>query len=82
MDQLACLQHRDLGNHVEQDRVLGDSPTIGRQHVLTALVQDSIQRIAADIEGHGIGAWIQGHLAKIMMIVQVGHDTTGRRIML
>jgi hypothetical protein len=43
----------------------------------TALIQNGVERIAGDVEGHGIGAGIQGHLRKIGEIIDVGHYPAG-----
>ena len=69
MHQLAGLESCDLGHHVHQHSILHHVPVVGGQHVLAALVQNGVERIAADIECHGIGARIQRHLVQIFKIV-------------
>jgi hypothetical protein len=44
--QLAGLEPADLRHHVDQHRVLHHVPVVRRQHILTALVQNGVERIA------------------------------------
>ena len=63
MDQLPRLQAGHLGHHVQERRVLHHVPAVGGKHVLRALVQDAVEGGSAHVEGHGVGAGVQGHLA-------------------
>ena len=63
VDKFAGLQARDLGHQVGEHRVLAYVPVVGGQHVLGALVQNGVEAAARHVEGHGIGAGVQGHLA-------------------
>ena len=78
--QLARLQPGDLCHHVHQHRILHHIPVVCRQHVLTALVEDRVQRVAADIERHGIRAWSQRHLMQIVVVVEARQNAAGCRI--
>ena len=72
VDELAHLQAGDLGHHVGQHRVLHHVPVVGRQHILGALVQNGVEGVAGDVEGHGVSAGIQVHLMQILEIVDIG----------
>ena len=82
MDQLPRYQAGDLGQHVHQGGVLHHVPAVGGEHILAALVQDGVEGPARDIEGHGIGAGVQGHLVQVVVVVEIGQDTPGGRVML
>ena len=77
VDQLAGLQAGGPGHHVDQDGVLDHVPVVGRQHILGPLVQNGVQGAAGDVEGHGIGAGIQGHLVEVLEVIDVGEDAAG-----
>ena len=82
MDKLTDLQPRHLRHHVHQHSVLHHVPVVGRQHILAALVQDSVQRMAGDVEGHGVGAGVQCHLVQILKIVDIRQDAAAGRVVL
>ena len=69
VDQLPGHQAGDLGQHVHQHAVLHHVPVVGRQHVLAALVEDGVEHVAADVEGHGPGAGVEGHLVQVPVVV-------------
>ena len=77
VDQLAGLQAGGPGHHVDQDGVLDHVPVVGRQHILGPLVQNGVESAAGDVEGHGIGAGIQGHLVEVLEVVDIGEDAAG-----
>ena len=77
VDQLAGLQAGGPGHHVNQDGVLDHIPVVGRQHILGPLVQNGVEGAAGDVEGHGIGAGIQGHLVEVLEVVDIGEDAAG-----
>ena len=58
MDQFAGLQTRHLRHHMHQYGVLHHIPVVGGQHILTALVQNGVEDVAGDVEGHGVGAGV------------------------
>ena len=62
VDELARNKAADLGQHVHQNRVLHHILVVCSQHVLGPLVQNRIERVAADVECHAVGARIQCHL--------------------
>ena len=80
VDQLAGLQTGHPGHHVNQGGVLHHVPAVGGEHILAALVEDGVEGSAADIEGHGVGAGIEGHLVEVVVVVEVGHNTPGGRV--
>ena len=82
MDQLPRLQTGHLGHHVKQHRVLHHIPAVGSEHILRSLVQDPVQGVPADIECHGVGAGVQGHLAQVVVVVQAGEDPAGGGVVL
>ena len=82
MDQLSRLQTADLRQHMDQDGILDHVPVVGGQHILGTLVQDRVQRVAADIEGHGIGAGIKSHFMEVCKIVEVGQDASAGGVVL
>ena len=82
MDQLSGHQAADLGEHVDQHRVLHHVPVVGGQHILAALVQDGVEHVAGDIERHGVGAGIEVHFVQILKIVDVGEDPPGGGVVL
>ena len=57
-------------------------PVVGGQHVLTALVEDGVQRVAGHVERHGIGAGVQSHLMEILEVVEIGENTAAGRVVL
>ena len=77
VDQLAGLQAGGPGHHVDQDGVLDHVPVVGRQHILGPLVQNGVEGAAGDVEGHGIGAGIQGHLVEVLEVIDIGEDAAG-----
>ena len=74
MDQFTRHKAADLGKHVEQYGVLSHIPAVSCEHVLGALVQDAVQGAAGNIEGHTVGAWVQVHLMKVVVVIDIGHD--------
>ncbi len=80
VDELACFQSRYLSEHFKKNGVLSDVPVVGDEHILTALIEDTVEGIAGDVESHRIGARIKIHLVKILEIVDIGHYSTGGRI--
>ena len=82
MDKLARLQAGDLGHHQGEHGILHHVPVVGGQHILAALVEDGVELVAADVEGHGIGAGVERHLAQIGKGVDVGHDAAGGGVVL
>ena len=71
MDQFPCHQTADLGQHVDENRILYHIPVVRRQNILGSLMEDGIQRLSAHIEGHGIGTWLQMHFRKIREVVDI-----------
>ena len=67
---------------MDQDAVLHHVPVVGGQHILAALVEDGVQGIAGDVEGHGIGAGIQGHLVEILEVIEIGEDAAAGGVVL
>ena len=55
---------------------------VGGQHILTALVEDGVEGVAGDIEGHGVGAGIQRHLVEILKVVDIGEDAAAGGVVL
>ena len=74
MHQLACLKSRDLCEHVGERRILADVPVVRRKHVLAALVQNGVQRVPGDVEGHGVGTGVERHLVQVLKVVDAGQD--------
>ena len=72
MHELPRLQSRNLREHHEQDRVLHDVPVVCREHVVGALVEYAVERVARDVERHGIGARIEVHFVQVGKSVNVG----------
>ena len=67
---------------MNKDAVLHHVPVVGGQHILTALVEDGVQGIAGHVEGHGVGAGVQGHLVEVLKIVEIGEDAAAGGIVL
>ena len=42
MNQLSCLQPAYLGKHMEKDGILAYIPAVGCQHILGALILDTV----------------------------------------
>ena len=82
VDQFAGHQAADLGQHVDQHRVLHYIPVVGGQHVLAPLVQNGVEDIPGDVEGHGPGAGVQIHLMEILVVVKTGEDAAGGGVVL
>ena len=72
VDQLAGHKAADLGKHVHQNGILHHVPVVGSQHILTPLVQNGVEHVAGDVEGHGIGAGVQVHLREVGKVVDIG----------
>ena len=73
--QLARLEARRPREHMQQDRVLAHVPVVRDQHILRPLIKDHIQLVAGDVQRHAVGAGIKPHLAEIMVIINIGHNT-------
>ena len=82
VDQLPRLQAGNLGQQVDQHRVLHHIPPVGGEHVLGPLVEDGVQGLPRDVKGHGVGAGVEGHLAQIVVVVQVGQNPPGGGVVL
>ena len=88
MHELAHLHITHLGKHMKQYGILAYIPVICRQHVIGALVQDSVKRqpvappLLGHIKRHTVGAGIQIHLMEILMHVDIRHNPPAVRIML
>ena len=82
MHQLAHLQAGHLGHHVGQHRVLHHIPVVGGEHILAALVENGVQGVAGDVEGHRVGAGIQVHFVQVLEIVDIGQDAAGGGVVL
>ena len=82
VDQLAGDEAGDLGKHADQGGVLDHVPVVGRQHVLRALVEDGVEDLARDVEGHGVGAGIEAHFAEVREVVHAGEDAAALGVVL
>ena len=82
VDQLPGDEAADLGEHVHQHGVLHHVPVVGGQHILAALVQNGVQHVAGDVEGHGIGAGVEVHLVEVLEVIDIGHDAPGGGVVL
>ena len=60
--------------HHQKNAVLHHVPVARSQHVLAALVQNSVERIAAHVERHRVGARVQMHIFEIFHIVHMRDD--------
>ena len=65
---------------MHQHCVLHHVPVVGRQHILRPLVQNGVEGMAGDIEGHGVGTRIEVHLVKVGKIIKIGHNPAGGRV--
>ena len=82
VDELAGLKAAYLGEHVDEKRILEDVPVIRGEHVVRTLIEDAIEAITFDVEGHAISAGIEVHLMQIFKVIDIRHDATGIRVML
>ena len=82
VDQLSRFQPGHLGKHHQKHGILAHVPVVGGEHILAALVEDAIEGVSGDIEGHGIGAGIEAHIVQILEIIEVGENPPGGRIVL
>ena len=88
MQQLAGNHIDRLRDHHQQDGVLAHIPVVRGQNVLTALVENHVERrlvvlrTLRDVIGHTVGARIQVHLGQIAKHIRVGHDAAAVRRML
>ena len=88
MHELAHLHIAHLGKHMKQYGILAYIPVICRQHVIRALVKNSVKRqpvaslLLGHIKRHTVGAGIQIHLMEILMHVDIRHNPPAVRIML
>ena len=73
MHELACLEPRDLREHMSEHGVLHDIPVICREHILRALIEYGVEGVSADVEGHGVRAGIQRHFAQVCVVIDIGH---------
>ena len=80
MYEFSRFQTGNLCKHHCQHCILHDIPVVGSQHILRTLVQNRIEFLPADIESHGISTGIESHFAEICKIIDVCHDSAGRRI--
>ena len=82
VDQFSGLIAAGSGQGDDQKAVLHHVPVGGGEHVLAALVQNGVQPVAADIEGHGVGTGVEAHLAQVVVVVEVGHNAAAGRVVL
>ena len=61
-----------LREHMQQDRILHHVPVVCRKSVLTALIENPVQRIARYVECHTVCARVQIHFVQIVEIIYVG----------
>ena len=45
-------------------------------------VEDAVERIARDVEGHRIRARIEVHLVQVLKVIQIGEDAAGSGVVL
>ena len=72
--QFARLQPCRPREHHQEDAVLHHVPVARRQHILAALVQNAVEGVPRDVEGHGIGARVQVHVFEVRHVVHVRDD--------
>ena len=80
--QLARLQTGHLREHVHEHGVLHDVPVVRREHVLAALVEDGVERVARDVERHRVRARVERHLVQILERINIRQDAAGGRVVL
>ena len=68
------LQTAGAGEHHEQYAVLHHVPVARREHILAALVENAVERVARHVERHRIGAGIQVHVFEVGHVVHVRDD--------
>lgn len=52
VDEFSGYKIADLGKHHQKDGILKDVPVVGCQHVVRSLVEDTVESVARDVEGH------------------------------
>ena len=67
---------------MHQHGVLHHVPVVGGQHILAPLVQNGVERMAGDVEGHGVGAGVQRHLVQVLEVVDIGQDAAAGGVVL
>lgn len=80
--ELARFQPAHLREHDEEHGVLHDVPIVGGEHIVGALIEDAVERIARDVEGHGVRARVEVHLVQVLKVIQVGEDAAGSGVVL
>ena len=86
MKQFPCFHITYLSHHHKQKCILTYIPVIRCKDILRTLIEDCIQsqlivpRCLCHIKCHGICTWIQIHLMKILMHVNIGHNSAAERI--
>ena len=78
--KFANFQTAHLSEHVKKDRILHHVPVVCGESVLTALIENAVELVARNVEGHGIGARVEMHLVQVLKVVDIGENTAGTRI--
>ena len=82
VDELTGDEPRDLREHTKQSCVLNDVPVVCGQHILRTLIEDAVEVLARDVEGHRVSAGVEIHLVQIGVGVDVGHNAAGCGVVL
>ena len=86
MKQFSCLHITYLCDHHKQNCILADIPVICCKNILRTLIEDCIQcqflisRCLSYIKCHRVCTWIQVHLVKILMHINICHNSTAEWI--
>ena len=86
MDKNPRHHVRNLRDHHQKKRILGNVPVVRSQNIVGPLVQHSIEHqlpvspLLCDVERHAVGAWVEVHLMEILMHIEVRQDPPAERI--
>lgn len=78
--QFTCFESAHLRKHMQKHCVLHNVPIVCGECILTALIEDSVEFVARDVESHRVCARVEVHLVQVLKIVDIGEDTPRLRI--
>ena len=73
MDKLTDFKSGASREKMDKYGILAYLPSVGDQHVVASLVEDSIELVSGNIKSHGIRARIKVHLIQILMNIDICH---------
>ena len=61
---------------------MADVPAVRREHILRALVENGVELLARDVEGHAVCAGVEVHLAQISVDIYISQNAAAERVVL